>query len=375
MEPTRYVCQSNMCNGCMACLHVCKKDAITVYEEPMAYNAVIDPSKCVNCGQCEKVCPRCSTVEAKPPTTWVQGWAKDSKVRQMGASGGYASAIMQAFIAKWRGCVVSCIFQEGDFRFAVARTVEECGRFCGSKYVKSNPKQAYTQVQALLREGEKVLFIGLPCQVAGIKNAISLSDQKNLYTIDLICHGTPAPRLLGQYIGELQGKDLVDISSLVFRQKMRFVLSCETEMLLPIGVQDRYMMAFLNSLDYTENCYHCEYAKTERISDISLGDSWAGNFPESEIHQGVSLALCQTEKGKSLLYLADIEMQPADVDASIAANKQLRKPSVAPKPSKRFWKCLAMGLRFKTAVFVAYPQNCIRQKVKELLIKMHMRKN
>ena len=53
---------------------------------------------------------------------------------------------------------------------------------------------------------------------------------------------------------------------------------------------------FLNSTSYTENCYECKYAKTERISDLTLGDSWGSRLTEDEIHKGVSLALCQTEK-------------------------------------------------------------------------------
>ena len=43
-----------------------------------------------------------------------------------------------------------------------------------------------------------MLFIGLPCQVAALNNYIK--DKKNLYTVDLICHGSPSPIILEKYI-------------------------------------------------------------------------------------------------------------------------------------------------------------------------------
>ena len=76
-------------------------------------------------------------------------------------------------------------------------------KFVGSKYVKSNPIGIYSKIEEHLKAKEKVLFIGLPCQVAGLKNYIKRLDksfQDNLYTVDLICHGTPSPRLLEQFL-------------------------------------------------------------------------------------------------------------------------------------------------------------------------------
>jgi len=43
-------------------------------------------------------------------------------------------------------------------------------QFVGSKYVKSNPKTIYIDIERKLQEGKKVLFVGLPCQVAALYN-------------------------------------------------------------------------------------------------------------------------------------------------------------------------------------------------------------
>ena len=49
-----------------------------------------------------------------------------------------------------------------------------------------------------------------------------------------------------------------------------------------ICVQDMYTYAFLTSLDYTANCYSCQYATLSRVSDITIGDSWGSDRPDSE---------------------------------------------------------------------------------------------
>ena len=41
----------------MGCIGKCTKNAISIKDSLVAYNAVIDENRCVNCGMCEKVCP------------------------------------------------------------------------------------------------------------------------------------------------------------------------------------------------------------------------------------------------------------------------------------------------------------------------------
>ena len=50
------VCQLNQCAGCMACVDICPKGAITIEDNLAAYNAVIDENKCIGCNACHKVC-------------------------------------------------------------------------------------------------------------------------------------------------------------------------------------------------------------------------------------------------------------------------------------------------------------------------------
>lgn len=170
------VCELNMCNGCMACVEKCHRNAITIKDDLKYYNALVDTKKCVDCGLCTKVCPRENDNDMSKPKWWYQGWA-DSEIREHASSGGAASAIIRAFI-KHGGYVASCLFDSGKFVFEVTNEMAVARKFAGSKYVKSNPEKIYGKIQSLLKANQKVLFIGLPCQVAAVNQFIK--DKTNL---------------------------------------------------------------------------------------------------------------------------------------------------------------------------------------------------
>lgn len=135
------------------------------------------------------------------------------------------------------------------------------------------------------------------------------------------------------------------------------------------GVCDRYMISFLTALSYTENCYSCKYAQEKRPGDITLGDSWGTELPENEWKKGISLILCQTEKGITLSESANVKIVDVNVDKAKSHNHQLEHPSKAPKSREKFIKHIKHGMKFNRAVLLALPKDCGKQAVKEILIK------
>lgn len=85
--------------------------------------------------------------------------------------------------------------------------------------------------------------------------------------------------------------------------------------------------------------------------------------------KGVSLVLCQTEKGKSLLELAKIKLVGVNIEKAKNHNHQLAHPSKTPKSRENFIKHIKHGMKFNRAVLLALPKNCGKQVVKEVLIK------
>lgn len=360
----KFVCKENMCTGCRACVDKCMKDAISIKDDLDSFNAVIDESKCIDCGACHKVCPNNTPVELNEQLSWHQGWAKDKEEREKSSSGGFATVLSKSFV-KNGGVVCSCSFMNGDFVFETASSEEEVERFRGSKYVKSNPKGIYKKAKELLKEQKKVLFIGLPCQVAAVKNFVGENNEKNLYTVDLICHGTPSVEILKKYLEQYK-VNLKDVKEISFRTKNSFMLKKNEKPIIDSRIQDRYTMTFLSSLNYTENCYSCRYATDKRVGDITIGDSWGSELTE-EVEKGISLVMCQTEKGKELLKLMPFHFEKVNVDEALKSNHQLRHPAIAPEKRKEFFEGIKNGKKYDAVVAKIYTKACIKQRIKKIL--------
>lgn len=360
------ICKEKMCSGCMACADACPKSAIEVEPGADCYRPIINQAKCIDCGKCVSVCQQLNPSAANEPIAWYQGWDANADSRSTSSSGGLASAIARGFISHG-GLVCACEFVNGSFVFGIADSVEDISRFKGSKYVKSNPSGTYEKVRALLKEGRKVLFVGLPCQVSAMKKSISPSLAKGLYTVDLICHGTPSPQILSAYLHE-RGIEVSELDSIAFRTKGSFQLKENDCFIDTPGVVDSYSMAFLAGLDYTENCYSCSYASTRRVADISLGDSWGTELVD-EAAEGISLVLCQSEKGQELLEWAGASLRDVDVDVAIQNNGQLRAPSRKPASRDTFLLLFDEGIPLSSIVRRCLPKAYYRQCLKRILLK------
>lgn len=361
------VCNSNKCSGCMVCIEKCTKNAIIVEDGLNAYNGIIDENRCVNCGMCKSVCPNINLVEKRKPTEWYEGWA-DNEIRMASSSGGAAADIIRNFI-KNGGYVAACLFEKGEFIFRLTNDLVEAKKFAGSKYVKSNPKGIYRKIEKRLEAGDKVLFVGLPCQVAAINNFIKKKDQ--LYTIDLICLGTPSPKILEKFLREKE-INIKKINTIKFREKTSYGIQINNRRIAPIGMKDMYTYAFVMNTYYTENCYSCRYADLERVSDLTLGDSWASNLDKDEKAKGISLILCQSQKGQRLLQESALKLKEVNLEESIKRNYQLKQPPQMPEKRDIFFANIEDG--FHKAMAKSYPKFYYKKLIKSVFVKWKLLK-
>lgn len=368
------VCEKNKCTACSACVDICPKKAIHIESTLTACIAVINEDKCINCGLCEKVCQVNNPLEKVEPVKWVQGWCNDEEIREEASSGGFATAMMLAFV-QHEGIVYSCRLIDGHFRYVRAQTPKEIRKFSGSKYVKSSPEGVYTEIKKDIQKGEKVLFVGLPCHVAGVRKFIGPRWEEKLYTVDLICHGTPSEKILELFLKE-HGFNLDQTEEILFRTKGEF--KKYKKQYIPIenfGIYDKYSFAFLDAITYTENCYSCQYATQKRVSDITIGDSWGNALDQSEKEKGVSLALCNTSKGDELLKAAELHLEQADKECAIAHNGQLKEPSRKSTKREQFFKCMENNNSIDKTVWRLMPKMCGKAEVKRIFVKFGIIKN
>ena len=238
--------------------------------------------------------------------------------------------------------------------------------------MKSNPVGMYNEVLSLLKDGRKVLCIGLPCHMAAFRSFVPDKLQSGLFLVDLICHGTPSPKLLESFLNQYN-ISLKAIKKIKFRNKERFAIG--EVGVVPEGVLDRYTMAYLNSILHTENCYNCKYATVRRCTDITIGDSWGSELNKAECEKGVSLALVFNEKGKYLIEESDAVLLDVDEAKAIASNRQLNGTSMKPSEYEKFYKYYCeKGKSFNYSVLKCFPKTALKQDIKSMLIRLKLYK-
>ena len=151
------------------------------------------------------------------------------------------------------------------------------GKLQGSKYVQSNVCGLFKDVKNDLKSGKPVLFIGTPCQVAGLKNYIKHIPE-HLYLVDLICHGVPSKKMLHDHIKHVaKGQNVQYIS---FRKGTDYRLSVKADKfsyevsLWETPYKDLYLKGFFEGMISRPSCYQCLFACPSRVSDVTIGDFW-----------------------------------------------------------------------------------------------------
>lgn len=276
------------CCGCGACANICPKAAISMKEDEYGYvYPYIDAGKCIECGACEKICDMKKPVQNKEfEKNCYFAVRKDNEELMKSTSGGLFSVIAE-YVLKQGGVVFGCTAERKDDEIKVfhkaVKDIKELKQIQGSKYVQSNAQICFSEVRECLQQGIKVLFCGTPCQVAGLKGYLR-KDYDNLYTVDLICHGTPNVKFLNSFISFLEKKYHTTIQNFNFRKKYK---NCDTNTFFYFDMEMKngkhkkvfckllsYYGFFLSGDIYRESCYQCKYACPERVGDITLGDGW-----------------------------------------------------------------------------------------------------
>lgn len=340
------------CCGCSACRNICPRNAISMREnaDGFAYPQV-DAARCTDCGLCERVCPmrhRPQANRAALPEFYALKH-RSEEVRMQSSSGGAFTALSDWILAQGGtvyGAAFDCGFQVCHRR---AATCKERDAFRGSKYVQSRVGTVFIQVKQDLQSGLPVLFSGTPCQVGGLASYLAVSgiNSDRLFLCDLVCHGTPSPKLWTDYLRYLEKRYRSKIRSYSFRDKKFGWRGYQTSVTFQNGLSVHnckdilaYTKLFGMGLGLRPACYRCPYASLQRPSDLTIGDFWGIEkaMPDFEDKKGVSLVLVHTEKGKRLLLsLRDrLELRPLLPEQGMQWN--LQKPSVPACSPDDFWR-------------------------------------
>lgn len=329
------ICDKNKCSGCCACVNTCPKNCISMeYDEYGVLLPVINQDECVNCGACQKVCPINSKPEQRMPQKAYAAWHLNDEVHKKSASGGAAAAFYETAIENGGVCYGTSFDKDLKLTIKAAHSMEEISGFKGSKYVQAFAGLSFREAKKNLEDGKQVVFIGTPCQIAGLQNYLR-KDYENLVTVDLICHGVPSLSYLHTHIQHIEESIQKKADNVTFRGEYSFELALYQagELIYKkYRFLDNYFTGFLNGLFYRPNCYACPYACEKRVADITIGDFW-GLGKEAPcsygLEGGVSVILPNTDKGHQFVMRAKdkLFLDERPLSEAINGNDQLRHPS------------------------------------------------
>ncbi|MDE5902980.1 MAG: Coenzyme F420 hydrogenase/dehydrogenase, beta subunit C-terminal domain [Muribaculaceae bacterium] len=315
------------CTGCMGCLNVCPKDAISTRTYPDGHLGIsVDPDRCIECRMCEKVCPVVNGIpygENSLKSRFLAGWAQDTEIRRRGATSGIAGAIAARVVADG-GYAAGAVMEGLECRYTVTSDPAELPRLQGSKYTASMPGTVMRRIRQLLSEGKQVFFCGLPCHVAALLNYIPEKLHPLLLTADIICGGVSSPLLLKRYAEE--HPEMTGVASFRnkdhgwhpkgYRYNLKYVDAEGTVHDTPSGTRNLITDGFACELTDRRSCYDCRFAFTHRRSDLTLGDLWGDTRFPAQHHDGVSAIIAHSPRGEEILRMAGIavsEIPAADV--------------------------------------------------------------
>ena len=247
------------------------------------------------------------------------------------------------------GVVFGAAF-DADFsvKHTSVETIEELENLRGSKYLQSRTENTYEEVKKFLNNSRIVLYSGTACQIAGLKGYLK-KEYKNLFTIDVLCHGVPSPKFWKKYLEEQEKEYDSTLKKVFFRDKEYGWKKYDVSLEFCNGTTyqrkhwlDSYMQMFLANICLRPSCHACKFKGLGRPSDITLGDCWGieKTMPEMDDDRGTSIILIHSLKGQELLNKVNenLIIKEGKVDLLLPSTADSRKSVTKHRNRKKFFK-------------------------------------
>lgn len=335
-----HITDKQNCCGCTACVQRCPKQCIRLDEDAEGFlYPNVDEEACVKCGLCEKVCPILNQADKLPALEVLAVKNPNEEERMNSSSGGLFLPLAREVINKG-GVVFGAVYDEHwEVHHVYAEKIEDVYPMIGSKYLQSRIENTYKEAEIFLKQGREVLFVGSPCQIAGLRTFLRNKEYPNLLAVDFLCHGVPSPGVWRRYLAETyggydakeqsrlqatDGKNTVllsflnaksPIGDIKFRdkeedgwKKFRFVVRQKSAskadknsvLSSDIHYNNPFMRGFLSDIYLRPSCYECKCKNGVNHSDLTIGDYWAARVTDQDFDddKGIGLVLVNTSKGK-----------------------------------------------------------------------------
>ena len=295
---------------------------------------------------------------------------KNNEIRENSSSGGIFSALAEKF-----DVVYGVAMTDDCYGAETIRVEGDISPLRGSKYFQATVGDAFKQVKKDLEEGREVLFSGTGCQINGLSMFLG-REYPNLFLLDIICHGTPSPKLWREYVA-CQEKQHGKLKSVNFR--------CKDDSWIDFGMKenqlyiskdtDSFMRMFLRNYCLRPACYEC-HAKHYKKSDMTIADFWGieNVAPEMNDGRGTSLVITRTEKGQELFESIKNELKWKEVsyEEGVKGNPSEYKSVARPQQRDTFFTDLEklpfeeMEKKYAADIKVSLPRKIVRKIIRTI---------
>lgn len=308
------IVDSGLCTSCGTCVAICPENAIKMAETLKGLLlAKVNDDKCISCGLCLRVCggshlepgliaPQVDPFKGKVLKAYC-GYATNENYRRKGQSGGVVTALLNFLLETSRShrALVAHMPQHGKLRPepVFVSGGGELGKVQGSLYC---PVALNTAFDCLKEEkGKKIVTVGLPCHLHGIRNAQCHDDlwRSNIdLTIGLFCDRTLSFAAIDCLV-EKAGAKMSEVETFRYRDKSddgwpgSVYMKCWDNQDFRVANRERQL---IKERFTPLRCRVC-FDKMNILSDISVGDAWG----VVESREGHSSVLARTQKGLNLL--------------------------------------------------------------------------
>ena len=351
------------CCGCSACYSICSHHAVefSTDQEGFFYPK-FNKNLCVECGLCEKVCPVIHyETEPKTGNPVIYSAVNTNEKQYMESSSGGIFILLCEYIISKGGIVCGVIYDKNFIvKHSFAKTLDECRAFQGSKYVQSDVREIYPKIKSLLKENVLILFSGTPCQVAGLKLFLRKSYD-NLYTVDLICHGVPSPKIFQDYLEFVKGKKLISHINMKSKSNKKGTAIridfTNGKYIRQTLKTDLWNKLYFNHYIVRPSCHDCQFTHYNRVGDITIGDSWGINkyYPNFYSDKMTSLLLVNNSKGNFLYEKISERMDKIEITKEESWQPQLQYPMDESIERENFWKdYIKYGFYYIVKKYIGY---------------------
>lgn len=374
------------CCGCGACEQICPQRCIILKEDNEGFlYPMINEEYCIKCDLCEKVCPILLNRKSKIQLSSTYAAINPIEKERVESSSGGLFIAFAKYVIKLNGVVFGARF-DADFNVMHDCTEEESKLhlYMKSKYVQSKIGTCYIKVKQFLKSGRLVLFVGTPCQIAGLY-AFLKKNYDNLITVDIICHGVPSPGVWRKYIDEqkiIKGNQIgYKITDIQFREKKMtgwktpsFIFKYDNEFIERQSFKDSlWGKSLVTNLFLRPSCHTCSFKSLSSGSDITISDFWGikNIYPLLDDDKGVSALIVNTIKGHDFIETINLIKYECTIGDIVMGNKALVESWSPNKKRSRFFMDYSKN-KSVVKLLKSYTTDVLKDKIKNVVRKMRL---